>query len=101
MPAQGKRRTRRKSDLDREFEKLLRRAASLAKARSPQRASSHAPQAPRRLILHCSPAGLPERYHPERLAGSAPKDPSASLHLGQDMPSFAKLARSAPGWCNW
>ena len=39
MPAQGKRRTRRKSDLDREFERLLRRAAALAKARRPRRAS--------------------------------------------------------------
>ena len=39
MPAQGKRRTRRKSDLDREFERLLRRVVALAKARSPCRAS--------------------------------------------------------------
>jgi len=39
MPAQGKRRTRRKSDLDREFERLLRRAARLAKAHRPRRAA--------------------------------------------------------------
>ena len=97
MPAQGKRRTRRKSDLDREFEKLLRRAVALAKARRPRRASRRT----RRLTVPGSPAGLPKRNHPERLAGSATKDPSASLHLGQDTPSFAKLAGSAPGWCNW
>ncbi len=39
MPVQGKRRTRRKSDLDREFERLLRRAVALAKTRRPRRAA--------------------------------------------------------------
>ena len=44
MPPQGKRRTHRKADLDREFENLLRRAATFAKARSPRRSSHPAPR---------------------------------------------------------